>query len=53
MGIAGSMVEYDFWEKWLRMRVEDSDMSELIARDLMVGNDDSVGFGVVKDIAAG
>lgn len=32
MGIAGSMVNYDFWEKWLGMRVEDIDMSEFIGR---------------------
>jgi L-fucose isomerase len=32
MGIAGSMVDYDFWEKWLGMRVEDIDMSEFIGR---------------------
>ena len=32
MGIAGSMVDYKFWEKWLGMRVEDIDMSEFIGR---------------------
>ena len=32
MGIAGSMVDYGFWEKWLGMRVEDIDMSEFIGR---------------------
>ncbi|HSH08988.1 MAG TPA: L-fucose isomerase [Oceanipulchritudo sp.] len=32
MGIAGSMVDYNFWEKWLGMRVEDIDMSEFIGR---------------------
>lgn len=32
MGIAGSMIDYDFWEKWLGMRVEDIDMSEFIGR---------------------
>ena len=32
MGIAGSMVEYSFWEKWLGMRVEDIDMTEFIGR---------------------
>ncbi|MCM2374459.1 L-fucose isomerase [Aporhodopirellula aestuarii] len=32
MGIAGSMLNYDFWEKWLGMRVEDIDMSEFIGR---------------------
>ena len=32
MGIAGSMVDADFWEKWLGMRVEDIDMSEIIGR---------------------
>ena len=32
MGIAGSMVYYNFWEKWLGMRVEDIDMSEFIGR---------------------
>jgi L-fucose isomerase len=32
MGIAGSMVDYGFWEKWLGMRVEDIDMSEFVGR---------------------
>ncbi|MDV6031924.1 MAG: L-fucose isomerase [Phycisphaera sp. RhM] len=32
MGIAGSMVDYSFWEKWLGMRVDDIDMSEFIGR---------------------
>jgi L-fucose isomerase len=32
MGIAGSMVDYNFWEKWLGMRVEDIDMSEFLGR---------------------
>ena len=32
MGIAGSMVEYGFWEKWLGMRVEDIDMTEFVGR---------------------
>ncbi|QEF97979.1 L-fucose isomerase [Stieleria maiorica] len=32
MGIAGSMVDYGFWEKWLGMRVEDIDMSEFSGR---------------------
>ena len=32
MGIAGSMVDTDFWEKWLGMRVEAVDMSEFIGR---------------------
>ncbi len=32
MGIAGSMVDFAFWEKWLGMRVEDIDMSEFIGR---------------------
>lgn len=32
MGIAGSMVDTAFWEKWLGMRVEDIDMSEVIGR---------------------
>ncbi|TWT65154.1 L-fucose isomerase [Allorhodopirellula solitaria] len=32
MGIAGSMVDHAFWEKWLGMRVEDIDMSEFIGR---------------------
>ncbi|MCC9644580.1 L-fucose isomerase [Rhodopirellula sp. JC740] len=32
MGIAGSMVDYAFWEKWLGMRVEDIDMSEFAGR---------------------
>ncbi len=32
MGIAGSMVNYEFWEKSLGMRVEDIDMSEFAGR---------------------
>ena len=32
MGIAGSMVDFSFWEKWLGMRVEDIDMTEFIGR---------------------
>lgn len=32
MGIAGSMVDYSFWEKWLGMRVEDIDMTEFVGR---------------------
>lgn len=32
MGIAGSMVNYPFWEKWMGMRVEDIDMSEFAGR---------------------
>ncbi|TWU19786.1 L-fucose isomerase [Allorhodopirellula heiligendammensis] len=32
MGIAGSMIDYAFWEKWLGMRVEDIDMSEFAGR---------------------
>ncbi|GAA5508176.1 L-fucose isomerase [Novipirellula caenicola] len=32
MGIAGSVVDQSFWEKWLGMRVEDIDMSEFIGR---------------------
>ncbi|TWU46068.1 L-fucose isomerase [Rubripirellula tenax] len=32
MGIAGSMIDVAFWEKWLGMRVEDIDMSEFIGR---------------------
>ncbi|RME66711.1 MAG: L-fucose isomerase [Verrucomicrobia bacterium] len=32
MGIAGSMVDYAFWEKYLGMRVEDIDMSEFAGR---------------------
>lgn len=32
MGIAGSMVHYPFWEKWMGMRVEDIDMSEFAGR---------------------
>ena len=32
MGIAGSMVDYAMWEKYLGMRVEDIDMSEIIGR---------------------
>ncbi len=32
MGIAGSMVDSNFWEKWLGMRVEDIDMSEIVGR---------------------
>lgn len=32
MGIAGSMVDYGFWEKYLGMRVEDIDMTEFVGR---------------------
>jgi L-fucose/D-arabinose isomerase len=32
MGIAGSMVDFAFWEKWLGMRVEDIDMTEFVGR---------------------
>ncbi|MEW4561822.1 L-fucose isomerase [Bremerella sp. JC770] len=32
MGIAGSMIDTAFWEKWLGMRVEDIDMTEFIGR---------------------
>ncbi len=32
MGIAGSQVDYSFWEKWLGMRVEDIDMTEFVGR---------------------
>lgn len=32
MGIAGSMVDYRFWEKFLGMRVEDIDMTEVVGR---------------------
>ncbi len=32
MGIAGSMVNYEFWERFLGMRVEDIDMSEFAGR---------------------
>jgi L-fucose isomerase len=32
MGIAGSVVNQDFWEKFLGMRVEDIDMSEIAGR---------------------
>ncbi len=32
MGIAGSMIDYTFWEKFLGMRVEDIDMSEFAGR---------------------
>ena len=32
MGIAGSMVDPAFWEKWLGMRVEDIDMTEFVGR---------------------
>lgn len=32
MGIAGSMVDRGFWEKWLGMRVEEVDMCELSGR---------------------
>lgn len=32
MGIAGSMVDYAFWEKYLGMRVEDIDMTEFVGR---------------------
>lgn len=32
MGIAGSMIDYPLWEKYLGMRVEDIDMTEFIGR---------------------
>lgn len=32
MGIAGSVVDHAFWEKWLGMRVEDIDMTEIVGR---------------------
>ncbi|QDV65988.1 L-fucose isomerase [Crateriforma conspicua] len=32
MGIAGSVVNHEFWEKWLGMRVEDIDMTEFVGR---------------------
>ena len=32
MGIAGSMVDFTFWEKWFGMRVEDIDMTEFVGR---------------------
>ncbi len=32
MGIAGSVVDHAFWEKWLGMRVEAIDMTEFIGR---------------------
>ncbi len=32
MGIAGSMVDYSFWENYLGMRVEDIDMTEFVGR---------------------
>ncbi len=32
MGIAGSVVDHAFWEKWLGMRVEDIDMTEFVGR---------------------
>jgi L-fucose isomerase len=32
MGIAGSVVDSGFWEKWLGMRVEDIDMTEFVGR---------------------
>ncbi|EMI22858.1 L-fucose isomerase [Rhodopirellula maiorica SM1] len=32
MGIAGSVVDQGFWEKWLGMRVEAIDMSEFVGR---------------------
>lgn len=32
MGIAGSVVDQSFWEKWLGMRVEDIDMTEFVGR---------------------
>lgn len=32
MGIAGSMIDYGFWESYLGMRVEDIDMSEFAGR---------------------
>ncbi|MFC7337746.1 L-fucose isomerase [Haloferula chungangensis] len=32
MGIAGSVVDHAFWEKYLGMRVEDIDMTEVVGR---------------------
>jgi len=32
MGIAGSVVDQNFWEKWLGMRVEAIDMTEFVGR---------------------
>ncbi len=32
MGIAGSMVDSDFWEKYLGMRIEDMDLTEFVGR---------------------
>lgn len=32
MGIAGSVVDQNFWENWLGMRVEDIDMTEFVGR---------------------
>ena len=32
MGIAGSVVDQEFWEKWLGMRVEAIDMTEVVGR---------------------
>lgn len=32
MGIAGSVVDHAFWEKWLGIRVEDIDMTEFVGR---------------------
>jgi len=32
MGIAGSMIDYALWEKYLGMRVEDIDMTEFVGR---------------------
>ncbi|MGF1678414.1 MAG: L-fucose isomerase [Candidatus Methylacidiphilales bacterium] len=39
MGIAGSMIDYAFWEKTCGMRVEDIDMTELVGR-MMKGHYD-------------
>ncbi|MCF7675518.1 MAG: L-fucose isomerase [Akkermansiaceae bacterium] len=32
MGIAGSMIDFAFWEKYLGMRVEDIDLTEFVGR---------------------
>jgi len=48
MGIVGSVVDFDFWEKWLGMRVEDIDMSEFLGR-MNKGLFDQDEFALAKD----
>ncbi len=43
MGIAGSMVDYALWEKYLGMRVEDIDMTEFVGR-MMKGQFDQAEY---------